>query len=293
MLDRITEIVDHLLRHKALLGRHQWLRDFLRAPYHRLINWHGRGCPVRVGGIVEGRLPPEFSGKRVETYETAEFAVLNKWCRNNRHGMVVDVGCSIGYYACAALFSSPSVEVIAIDADLNSLKAAQRMCSYGGLDRLKLIHALIADVSSVAVDCHLAVQTTSKALASPDVSGDLAATNYRNLDINKRLPVDVPTYRLDELVKLNGLNARPVFIKVDVEGAEWFVLEGARRILERDSPEILLSVHPAFLTNYGKSKSEVASLLAEVGYNFEVLGIDHEEHWLCKPGGNNKKTGVS
>jgi len=207
---------------------------------------------------------------------------LHRWCQNNGCGIVIDVGCSIGYYSCAALFSSPSVAVVAIDSDLNSLKVAQRMCSYAGSGRLTLIQGMIADVSGSVLDYRAAAAATGKALASAGVSGEIAATNYRNFDTSRPLLQDVPTYTLDGLLRVDSLRGKPLLIKVDVEGAEWFVLNGAKTILKTDSPVILLSVHPSFLQNYGKSKRDVTSLLSGLGYSVEVLGVDHEEHWLCK-----------
>jgi len=282
LLGRITEQLDDLVRHKALLGRHQRLRDLFRKPYHRLINWHRRGCRVCVGGTIEVRVPPEFSGKRVETYETAEFGVLHRWCRDNERGLFIDVGCSIGYYSCAALFSSPSIEVVAIDSDLHSLKVAQRMCSYAGPCRLTLIQGMIADVSGSILDYRAAGEATAKALASPGVRGEIAATNYRNFDANRSAHQDIPTHTLDGLFPADTLRGKPLLIKVDVEGAEWYVLNGARGILRRSSPVLIVSVHPSFLPRYGQSKQDIMSLLNGHGYGVELLGIDHEEHWLCK-----------
>ena len=67
----------------------------------------------------------------------------------------------------------------------------------------------------------------------------------------------------------------------DVEGAEWFVLNRAKTILKTHSPDVLLSAHDSCLHNYGRSKRDVTNLLTDHGYGVEVLGVDHEEYWLC------------
>lgn len=53
-----------------------------------------------------------------------------------------------------------------------------------------------------------------------------------------------PTVRLDNFVTSLGL--RPEFVKVDVEGAEVFVIEGMLEILRSHRPVLMLEVHPHF-----------------------------------------------
>ncbi len=144
------------------------------------------------------KLPPELSGKRVEAYESPEFQILSDWCRANSNGAFIDVGCSIGYYSCAALFSSPSVQVIAIDSDLDSLKVAQRMCAYADLKRLAFVHGMISDAGESVEDCAAAAKRTAVALACSDVGASLAYHQTIEILTNETgvLHADVPTYRL-------------------------------------------------------------------------------------------------
>jgi len=281
-LERLTERLDNLVRHRGWFGRHHWLRNLLRKPYHRLLNWHGRGIRVIIGGCVVTRLPPEFSGRNVEKYETVEFRILRDWCQSHLDGLFVDVGCAIGYYSCAALFSSSTVEVVAIDSDLNSLKATQRFCKYASGRRLTLLQGMIADSSTCSGDYHAAARATSAAISFHKVTGDPGSTWYRNLDLASP-PKDIPAFRLDDLLAGVLLLKKPVLIKVDVEGAEWHVLNGAKRVLDICSPVILLSVHPSFLPRYNKTVADVQNLLSAAGYTTDLLGKDHEEHWLCHP----------
>jgi FkbM family methyltransferase len=70
---------------------------------------------------------------------------------------------------------------------------------------------------------------------------------------------------LDELVRAESLGRVDV-IKLDIEGAEFKALAGARQTLVRHRPLLLLEVADAALCNQGSSASELLSLLRELGY---------------------------
>jgi len=92
----------------------------------------------------------------------------------------------------------------------------------------------------------------------------------------------VPIHRLDDLFDEGLSPDRPILIKCDVEGAELLVLNGGMALLGRHQPELLLSVHPQILATIGQSKEMLADLLAERGYRYRCIAIDHEEHWWCE-----------
>ncbi len=56
----------------------------------------------------------------------------------------------------------------------------------------------------------------------------------------------VPAYRLDTLLQ-NGSIRKPDVIKLDVEGAEAIALEGARHLLSRHHPRLVIELHGAEL----------------------------------------------
>ncbi len=69
---------------------------------------------------------------------------------------------------------------------------------------------------------------------------------------------------LDDFCNIHGV--QPNIIKIDVEGFELSVLEGARTLLTRSKPTIFLSVHPQHLISLGRSPEELKSLISEIGY---------------------------
>jgi hypothetical protein len=71
------------------------------------------------------------------------------------------------------------------------------------------------------------------------------------------------TGTVDAFVEQMGL--RPTFVKVDVEGAEYFVLRGMRATLRTWRPRLMLEVHPAWQPE-GVAVAVAEALLIGAGY---------------------------
>lgn len=84
----------------------------------------------------------------------------------------------------------------------------------------------------------------------------------------------VPTVTLDSFLD-SGCSAPPSVVKIDVEGAEWLVLQAARRLLATQAPTLLIEVHNIRLM------FEVQRLLASSGYELELVGQAHATPSRC------------
>jgi FkbM family methyltransferase len=201
-----------------------------------------------------------------------------EWTKAHPGGVILDIGCSVGIYSVTALFADPRVEVFAIDADLSSLAATRRLCRYASGDRLHVVCGLIGDQRTSDQTINDAIEETSRQLKMACAPrGDPGTTKY--ICSTSRETGAIPRYSLDQLF---SIEKRPGLIKCDVEGAELLVLQGARELLARAVPDILLSVHPPALENdYGHSVVDLQKFLHSAGYKHRVLAVDHEEHWWC------------
>ena len=93
----------------------------------------------------------------------------------------------------------------------------------------------------------------------------------------------VKARRLDDLID-EGAIPPPGLIKIDVEGAEEFVLEGGANLLRKHRPHIILEAHSKLLAR------RCVSTLEDTGYRVESLHQknDSEEnpeatsHWVGK-----------
>jgi FkbM family methyltransferase len=272
--------IDLLLRRNAKLPRAPWLRSALRKPYHKIMRAGRRGLDLNLAGIVPITVPVEYCSAELETYEMETVSAIADWVKSHPGGLFVDIGCSFGYFSCAVLFLDQGARVFAIDADLPSLEVTRRMCRYApsAATSLDLILCLIGPAGGGQLNVRQAAERTSRALAAADFESKGIHTNYVCLDTE--MPEEsLPRMSLDRL--LSG-ESRQMLIKCDVEGAEQSVLEGASATLARNDVTLLVSVHPQFVQKYGGSVAGIRSMIEAAGYSIRILGIDHEEHWLCQ-----------
>lgn len=272
------------IRHLPWLERQDAIWNALRAPYHRAISAGGNGASVNLAGHIAIRMPPTYTGMEWETYEPDTVRAALAWIRANPDGRFLDIGSAIGIFSLLALTAGNAMDVVAFDADLPSLIATRRMCQFGKGGQLRLIYGLVSDRTETPSSLDKAAAQTEATLDASGLTGDFGTTQFVCLpsgDAKDRAAI--PYHTLDALFAGED-GHRPTLIKSDIEGAEIFMLEGAKDMIRRMRPAMLISVHPeAIVADYGRSVQDVANLLKELGYRHTVLAVDHEEHWWCEP----------
>ncbi len=79
----------------------------------------------------------------------------------------------------------------------------------------------------------------------------------------------VRAYTADDYLKVLGIGNAPDFMKIDVEGHELRVLEGATKILQQDRPDMLIEVHS---TRLGE---QILETLRGLDYDIELVRHPH------------------
>ena len=163
---------------------------------------------------------------------------------------IVDVGANIGYYL--LLFeqlAGPEASIVAIEPSRVNLAELKLNIERNGLRNVQLHEVALGNKSGEA---WLAESINSYVVPNGEGS-------YR-----------VPVQTLDELVI-----GRVDFLKIDVDGYEGAVLDGARRVLERDRPIVFLEFHPLLVTPYGHSFASVHTLLSTFYTSIEYYDIPY------------------
>ena len=163
---------------------------------------------------------------------------------------VIDVGSNIGYYALlAAQKIGPSGRVVGFEPAPGVFEILQQNIKSSGSDNI--------DVSSCAVGAH------SGTLEFFESEIPNWGSLFQNSDLKQTRATVVPAKTLDEIVR-DIPDLHPNAIRMDVEGAELMVLEGARQVLRQFKPCLFIEFHN-FALGCNKVRDSIAGL-RDLGY---------------------------
>jgi FkbM family methyltransferase len=165
----------------------------------------------------------------------------------------VDVGANIGWYSMiAARCAGAQGRVYSFEI---SAPEAGRLRSSAQLNRFTQVEVVFQALS--------------------DHTGEIGITATRDAGMTALAPTQdeqaskVAVTTLDTFCATRGID-RVDFIKCDIEGAEAGFLRGAREILSRCHPPMLIEINPSALAKFGNTPEEVLSLLHGCGYRLFV-----------------------
>jgi FkbM family methyltransferase len=255
------------LRHSGILAGQSWFWNRVEPHWQRffgkLSNEHG--FSARINGDVF-RLQYAF-GARYGRQDQREYEPVfyRAFVDRVSEGLVViDIGAHIGIFTLGAasrvgregrVFAfEPSPDTV----DILAHHVALNRCS----DRVEVVRAVVSDADGV-VPFYVHGLSMAASLSRDNVE----ALNPERVEAARR--VDVPAITLDRFC--SERNVRPALLKIDVEGAELRVLEGAHDLLQTGSPVILCEIHPAQMKNCGGSTAAMYAYLERLGYQATPL----------------------
>lgn len=216
----------------------------------------GDGRIDRIGG-VRFRFLPHHQVFFFGLYEPATVAFFRRWLREG--DCVLDVGANVGYLAAVALDAVGSTgRVFAFEPEPQHFADLTWLARENPDRSLQLHQAAVGSADGeieLFVSAHRGWHSTISGFnvgQSPQVGS-----------------VTVPQLTLDTVARTNGLLRRGAIrlIKVDVEGAELAVIEGARALLEaRAADAFQIEVTPPGPNYPVPSVSDLFARLRDAGY---------------------------
>jgi len=211
------------------------------------------GCHQRLlvdadtGGIATLLL---FEGE----YEPQTTKVFKQLLRPDM--VVVDVGANIGYFSVISAWLAKTV--YAFEPETKNFGRLVENIKLNGLENVLPIQKAVSSSNG------------KKTLyVSKHESGEHSLVRGRI--IGTQTATDVETVRLDDIVESADL------IKIDTEGNELAVLQGAERLLESGSVMLIIEVFSVGLELAGTSTVELWTFLEERGFKYMYL-IDEHKH---------------
>ncbi|WP_421659092.1 FkbM family methyltransferase [Leptothermofonsia sp. ETS-13] len=193
-------------------------------------------------------------------YEPNEFYYLNQILRP---GMTfLDIGANDGIYA---LFASRCVGerglVLAFEPSQREFKNLQENINLNQLSNIQTFQLALSNTEGI---------TTLK-IADFEHSGQNTFGEFVHDVVACEQIESVPVKRLDNVIETANIQAIDV-IKIDIEGAEFSVLQGAQNLLKQHHPLLLLEVFDEALQRQGSSAETLMSFLRSQGYKLFTFG---------------------
>ncbi|QIF03888.1 FkbM family methyltransferase [Roseimicrobium sp. ORNL1] len=187
-----------------------------------------------------------------------------------------DIGANLGLMSVPVLANNPKVKAVSIEPSPNSFPYLSKTREASAFrDRWNVVSKAVSNTKG-KVDFVLAD------------SGNSAFEGMKNTGrVDMSRTISVETSPLDDIWAEFG---RPdvSLIKIDVEGAECLVLQGAEALLKQCRPTIILEWTPANLGAYGVAVEDLLTFASERGYRVfdldNILPIQEAEHlrMLCQ-----------
>jgi FkbM family methyltransferase len=197
-------------------------------------------------------------------YEPGLTALLPRLLRPNE--TMLDLGANIGYYSVlAASVVGAGGFVVAVEA----------VAELAAITRLNLISSGMANsshIANVAAYSHTTeLEFFERIHAAANSSlGEMTEHELAQFGDSQRT-IRVPAVDLDTYLAgiLHGKPA-PALVKIDVEGAEYFAMQGARNLLSGPHTRVLLEWSPGQQRRAGADPALLLSLIEDLGFHVSL-----------------------
>ncbi|MEE4172969.1 MAG: FkbM family methyltransferase [Xanthomonadales bacterium] len=175
----------------------------------------------------------------------------------------IDVGANHGWFALlAAGCVGPAGTVVAVEASKDAFDYLQRHVERNGAHTVRCIHAAATaeEGERVSLPGPIGNQGMARVAEVGAGAGQGAETGNHRAAIVRAAPLD--TLLTDREIR----EAR--FVKIDVEGGEWHVLQGMSRLFRegRDDLEVMVELSPRLSAREGAPAARMLSFMAGLGF---------------------------
>jgi FkbM family methyltransferase len=232
-LSRLTQLAGLLSKQAGRYGRSKtWS---MTAPNGREILF-----PLDDPGAVAFKAMADEYGKDYEK------TLINFICERLRPGDVfVDVGAHVGYISAFAATTGAAAFAIEIQRELIPL--IEQLAAINAFDTLRPLHAGASRRSGLSM--------IARTDTTPGGQIESDAQRFVQDEPDSIVEDFVPIITLDDAFGRDGL--WPAMVKVDVEGHEIAVVDGAHRIIEQRRTTFVVEFHPHLIINYNGTASQL------------------------------------
>jgi FkbM family methyltransferase len=199
-------------------------------------------------------------------YEKSETELISKL----KPKVFIDVGAHIGYYT-MLVHKLGAEKIIAIEPDPRVFRILNRSIEANKLDNIITINRAAYDKSNVKLELHLSTKSGLSSIFSSRLTKTRCGT------------ITIKTITLDEVYRSLNLDKIDV-VKIDVEGAESYVLSGANDIINGFRPLFLVEIKIQNQQNVSEFfRAKKYKRLGPFSYGENYLFVPEEHDMVFEP----------
>lgn len=204
---------------------------------------------------------------------------IHRWIADHLHRGEVffDVGAHVGWMSMvAARITGRAGHVVAFEPSPSNLEFLSFHKRKNRLSQIELVPKAVSNKDEARTPFYLVGDGDS-------FMNSLLGKEIPEIPPQDKFVIEIETITLDTYSNQSGLI--PHLIKIDVEGAELWVCEGAKHLLGHHHPALILATHPLWLPE-GQKVEDLLKLLEDFGYRimdsniYKYNGADFGDY-LC------------
>ncbi|MCP4914398.1 MAG: FkbM family methyltransferase [Oligoflexia bacterium] len=234
-----------------------FLIGFLKVKYRK-------GFPVNIGGVQQCLLDPVFYFANWENFGGGHNSGFEECVQEaTKSNVFFDIGAHIGLYSVPIALKSKNTKVVSFEPATFNFNMLNRHVSLNNLSNVKVYNVLVGESEDKKV---------------PFLEDDTGINPMNSLaDVDK---TEGNSTNYKEMIQIDSFcereNIYPDVVKIDVEGAEVLVLNGAKKAFSKSRPKIFLSLHPKHIQQLGGKLEDIHSFAQELDY--KITTIDGQDN---------------
>lgn len=238
----------------------------LKQYHHKIIN----------NETISFFVPSTTTKWRVDTYFSKEPETLN-WInnfkiKNSKKIVFWDIGANIGLYSIYAALKFKDIEIISFEPSTSNTRTLSRNISINNLyDKIKIFPLALSDKENIISFFKETTFTEGGSVFNFDSNTDHDGNIITDNKIQNQYKIFGTT--IDFLINSKIVNV-PNYMKIDVDGIEHLILNGAKDLLKNnDLEEVCIEVN----RNYSKQYELIYDVMSQSGFksneggNLEIL----------------------
>ena len=158
-------------------------------------------------------------------FDVSEINTIKKL--NNYYRLsLIDCGCNFGFYSFYTASLSKENEIISIEASKSTLEEFRNNLNINNFRNIKVLNKAVSDQNNKKMEFHESEKDWESSLLKSKFS-----VKQKNI---------VNSITVDSVLENKNTDNRLLILKIDVEGADFNVLEGAKTTIQKNKPFIIV-----------------------------------------------------